>query len=122
MIIINLSQKKNPIKIEKNIEKGFGLYKSLESKHSKGSIQSETPKKKGGFFSSMFNEIKNNIDTDSIKSSLNQVKEDFQKGMEISKGKSPSIQNPQEVQTKKTNSKRRKFLTPKKCFGEGFVN
>lgn len=62
------------------------LIDSLVSKHSRGSNQSEKPKKKGGFFSSMFNEIKNNIDTESIKSSLNQVKNDFQKGMENSIG------------------------------------
>ena len=80
------------------------LLNSLVSKHSKGSNQPDTPKKKGGFFSSMFNEIKKNIDTDSIKSSLNQVKDDFQKGMDISKERSPFIQKPHDVQSKKTNS------------------
>ena len=50
------------------------------------------------------NEIKNNIDTESIKSSWNQVKDDFQKGMDISKGRSISTPNPQKVQTTKTNS------------------
>ena len=62
------------------------LIDSLVSKHSRGSNQSDTPKKKGGFFSSMFKEIKNNIDTESIKSSYKKVKEDFQKGMENSIG------------------------------------
>jgi len=76
----------------------------LVSKHSKKSNQPDTPKKKGGFFSSMFSEIKKNIDTDSIKSSLNQVKDDFQKGMDISKGRSPFIQKPHDVQSIKTNS------------------
>ena len=91
------------------------LIDSLVSKHSKKSNQPDTPKKKGGFFSSMFNEIKNNIDTESIKSSWNQVKDDFQKGMDISKGRSISTPNPQKVQTTKTNSKEleEKDLLPK---------
>ena len=80
------------------------LLNSLVSKHSKKSNQPETTKKKGGFFSSMFNEIKKNIETDSIKSSLNQVKKDFQKGMDISKERSPFIQKPHDVQPSKTNS------------------
>lgn len=80
------------------------LLNSLVSKHSKKSNRPETPKKKGGFFSSMFNEIKNNIDTESIKSSLNKVKEDFQKGMENSMGKGPSIQNPKKVPKEKKHS------------------
>jgi hypothetical protein len=66
------------------------LIDSLVSKHSRGSNQSVKPNKKGGFFSSMFNEIKNNIDTESIKSSLNKAKEDFQKGMDNSMGNEKS--------------------------------
>ena len=100
------------------------LLNSLVSKYSKKSNQPDTPKKKGGFFSSMFNEIKKNIDTDSIKSSfnqvkteikknidtdsikssLNQVKDDFQKGMDNSIGKGPSIQNTREVPKEKKHS------------------
>jgi len=100
------------------------LLNSLVSKHSKGSNQPDTPKKKGGFFSSMFNEIKKNIDTDSIKSSLNQVKteikknidtdsiqsrlnqvkDDFQKGMDNSIGEGPSIQNSKKVTKEKKHS------------------
>ncbi|MGB1102786.1 MAG: hypothetical protein ACPG21_04090 [Crocinitomicaceae bacterium] len=81
------------------------LIDSLVSKHSRGSNQSEKPKKKGGFFSSMFNEIKNNIDTESIRSSYNKVKEDFQKGMENTMSKGPSIQKKEEIQREITKPK-----------------
>ena len=106
-----ISDKEREVIFRKSTEYGVPhdeceiLIDSLVSKHSRGSNQSDKPKKKSGFFSSMFNEIKNNIDTESIKSSLNQVKEDFQKGMENSIGNDNTKGKLKESSTSKIPSK-----------------
>lgn len=90
------------------------LLNSLVSKHSKKSNQTDTPKKKGGFFSSMFKEIKNNIDTESIKSSYKKVKEDFQKGMENSIGNENTKGKLKESSTSNIQSKGNESETHRK--------
>jgi len=105
-----ISEKEREVIFRKSKELGVPddeceiLIDSLVSKHSKKSNQPDTPKKKGGFFSSMFTEIKKNIDTDSIQSRLNQVKDDFQKGMDNSLGKGPSIKNSKKITKEKKHS------------------
>ena len=81
------------------------LIDSLVSKYSKKTSPPKPTKKKGGFFSSMFNEIKKNIDTDSIKSSFNKVKDDIKKGNDIEKEKiEKELKKIREEQNKTTSS------------------
>lgn len=81
------------------------LIDSLVSKYSKKTSPPKPTKKKGGFFSSMFNEIQKNIDTDSIKSSFNKVKDDIKKGYDIEKEKiEKELKKIREEQNKTTSS------------------
>ena len=93
------------------------LIDSLVSKYSKKTSQPKPTKKKGGFFSSMFNEIKKNIDTDSIKSSFNKVKDDIKKGYDIEKEKIEKelkkIREEQNKTTSRNKTSKTKTTSPK---------
>jgi|SaaInlStandDraft_1057018.scaffolds.fasta_scaffold15576_2 hypothetical protein len=86
------------------------LIDSLVSKYSKKTSPPKPTKKKGGFFSSMFNEIKKNIDTDSIKSSFNKVKDDIKKGYDIEKEK---IEKELKKTTSSNKPSKTKITSPK---------
>ena len=115
-----ISEKEREVIFRKSKELGVPddeceiLIDSLVSKYSKKTSQPEPTKKKGGFFSSMFNEIKKNIDTDSIKSSFNQVKEDIKKGYNIEKEKvEQGLQKIREEQIESQTTSTSKASKPK---------
>ena len=81
------------------------LINNLVSKHERSQTQSESPKKKGGFFSSVISGIKKNVDTESIKSNFNKVKEGIKKEYDLRKVQvEQELKRIQEEQNKSTSS------------------